>query len=202
MPAEAHPDDAKEPMLQENASRFVIFPIKHHDCGSCSRRRRRRFWTAEEIDLAQRPQRLGRAQAGRAVLHQARPRLLRRVRRHRQREPRRAVLLRGAVPRGALLLRLPDHDRERAQRDLLAAHRHLRQGQGGEDAPLQRAGDGAVRAQEGRLGAALDRGLVALRRAPRGLCRRRGHLLSVAPSAPSSGSRSAGSCPGSPSPTS
>ena len=31
MPADAHPDDLNEPMLQENASRFVIFPIKHHD---------------------------------------------------------------------------------------------------------------------------------------------------------------------------
>ena len=31
MPLEPHPDDLAEPMLQENASRFVIFPIKHHE---------------------------------------------------------------------------------------------------------------------------------------------------------------------------
>jgi len=54
---------------------------------------------------------LGRApQRQRAPLHLARPRLLRRVRRHRQREPRRALLERGPGRRGALLLRLPDHD--------------------------------------------------------------------------------------------
>jgi ribonucleoside-diphosphate reductase subunit M2 len=47
-----HPDDANEPMLQENASRFVIFPIKHHDLWLMFKKSQASFWTAEEIDLA------------------------------------------------------------------------------------------------------------------------------------------------------
>ena len=51
MPADAHPDDLNEPMLQENASRFVIFPIKHDDLWLMFKKAQASFWTAEEVDL-------------------------------------------------------------------------------------------------------------------------------------------------------
>ena len=131
MPADQHPDDLTEPMLMENASRFVIFPIKHHDLWlmfkkvrtklglglglvlaltpalTLSRRRllfgrpRRRAaslsWVglarvstpahrSTSVWLADRPgarhERLGRAQARRAVFHQARASVFRSKRRH------------------------------------------------------------------------------------------------------------------------
>ena len=47
-----HPADLKEPMLQENASRFVIFPIKHNELWLMFKKAQASFWTAEEIDLA------------------------------------------------------------------------------------------------------------------------------------------------------
>jgi ribonucleoside-diphosphate reductase beta chain len=47
-----HPDDLNEPMLQENASRFVIFPIKHDNLWLMFKKAQASFWTAEEIDLA------------------------------------------------------------------------------------------------------------------------------------------------------
>ncbi len=52
MPLEPHPDDLAEPMLQENASRFVIFPIKHKELWLMFKKAQASFWTAEEIDLA------------------------------------------------------------------------------------------------------------------------------------------------------
>ena len=52
MPMVTHPDDLNEPMLQENESRFVIFPIKHHDLWTMFKKAQASFWTAEEIDLA------------------------------------------------------------------------------------------------------------------------------------------------------
>jgi ribonucleoside-diphosphate reductase beta chain len=52
MPTEPHPDDLNEPMLQENESRFVIFPIKHDDLWTMFKKAQASFWTAEEIDLA------------------------------------------------------------------------------------------------------------------------------------------------------
>ena len=54
--------------------------------------------------------RLGAVERQGTALYQARSRLFRRLGRHRQREPRRAVLVRGSGRRGSLLLRLPDHD--------------------------------------------------------------------------------------------
>ena len=42
-----------EPILQENKSRFVIFPIKHHDIWEFYKSMEASFWTAEEIDLSQ-----------------------------------------------------------------------------------------------------------------------------------------------------
>jgi ribonucleoside-diphosphate reductase beta chain len=42
-----------EPILQENKSRFVIFPIKHHDIWEWYKKMEASFWTAEEIDLSQ-----------------------------------------------------------------------------------------------------------------------------------------------------
>ena len=42
-----------EPILQENANRFVIFPIKHHDIWEWYKKMEASFWTAEEIDLSQ-----------------------------------------------------------------------------------------------------------------------------------------------------
>jgi ribonucleoside-diphosphate reductase beta chain len=41
-----------EPILQENNSRFVLFPIEHDDIWSFYKRAEASFWTAEEIDLA------------------------------------------------------------------------------------------------------------------------------------------------------
>ena len=53
MPLEPHPADLAEPMLQENPSRFVIFPIKHKELWLMFKKAQASFWTAEEIDLAQ-----------------------------------------------------------------------------------------------------------------------------------------------------
>lgn len=41
-----------EPILQENNSRFVLFPIEHDDIWAFYKRAEASFWTAEEIDLA------------------------------------------------------------------------------------------------------------------------------------------------------
>ncbi|MDG1429401.1 MAG: ribonucleotide-diphosphate reductase subunit beta [Crocinitomicaceae bacterium] len=40
-----------EPILQENKSRFVLFPIQHDDIWSFYKKAEASFWTAEEIDL-------------------------------------------------------------------------------------------------------------------------------------------------------
>ncbi len=45
-------DVANEPLLQENAERFVLFPIQHDDIWSYYKKHEASFWTAEEIDLA------------------------------------------------------------------------------------------------------------------------------------------------------
>jgi ribonucleoside-diphosphate reductase beta chain len=42
-----------EPILQENANRFVIFPIQHQDIWEWYKKSEASFWTAEEIDLHQ-----------------------------------------------------------------------------------------------------------------------------------------------------
>lgn len=42
-----------EPLLQEDPTRFVLFPIKHHDIWKMYKIHEAAFWTAEEIDLAQ-----------------------------------------------------------------------------------------------------------------------------------------------------
>ena len=43
----------KEHILEENKSRFVMFPIKYHDIWEMYKTAEHSFWTAEEIDLAQ-----------------------------------------------------------------------------------------------------------------------------------------------------
>jgi ribonucleoside-diphosphate reductase beta chain len=43
----------KEQILQEDPTRFVLFPIKHHDIWEMYKTHEAAFWTAEEIDLAQ-----------------------------------------------------------------------------------------------------------------------------------------------------
>ena len=43
----------KEPILQENKNRFVIFPIQHDDIWQWYKKQEASFWTAEEIDLHQ-----------------------------------------------------------------------------------------------------------------------------------------------------
>ena len=48
MPTEPHPDDLNEPMLKENSSRFVIFPIQHSDLFEMFKKAQASFWTAEE----------------------------------------------------------------------------------------------------------------------------------------------------------
>jgi|TARA_B110000967_G_C18769710_1_gene502401 ribonucleoside-diphosphate reductase beta chain len=42
-----------EPILQENKSRFVIFPIQHQDIWEWYKKQEASIWTAEEIDLHQ-----------------------------------------------------------------------------------------------------------------------------------------------------
>ena len=44
---------AVEPILQENNSRFVLFPIQHDDIWQFYKKAEASFWTAEEIDLSQ-----------------------------------------------------------------------------------------------------------------------------------------------------
>jgi len=41
-----------EPLLAENAGRFVLFPIQHKDIWDMYKKAEASFWTAEEIDLA------------------------------------------------------------------------------------------------------------------------------------------------------
>lgn len=41
-----------EPILEENKSRFVLFPIQHDDIWAFYKKAEASFWTAEEIDLA------------------------------------------------------------------------------------------------------------------------------------------------------
>mmetsp|Transcript_6272 Transcript_6272/g.8232 ORF Transcript_6272/g.8232 Transcript_6272/m.8232 type:complete len:349 (+) Transcript_6272:137-1183(+) len=41
-----------EPMLTESESRFVLFPIVHHDVWEMYKKAEASFWTAEELDLA------------------------------------------------------------------------------------------------------------------------------------------------------
>ena len=43
----------REPLLEENPNRFVLFPIKHDDIWSFYKKSEASFWTAEEIDLHQ-----------------------------------------------------------------------------------------------------------------------------------------------------
>lgn len=43
----------KEPLLDENPGRFVVFPIEHDDIWSFYKKSEASFWTAEEIDLHQ-----------------------------------------------------------------------------------------------------------------------------------------------------
>jgi ribonucleoside-diphosphate reductase beta chain len=42
-----------EPILQDNADRFVLFPIEHDDIWQFYKKAEASFWTAEEIDLSQ-----------------------------------------------------------------------------------------------------------------------------------------------------
>lgn len=44
---------AQEPILQDNANRFVLFPIQHNDIWEFYKKAEASFWTAEEIDLSQ-----------------------------------------------------------------------------------------------------------------------------------------------------
>ena len=43
--------NAVEPILEKDNSRFVLFPIKHHDIWEFYKKAEASFWTAEEIDL-------------------------------------------------------------------------------------------------------------------------------------------------------
>ena len=45
--------NATEPILQENANRYVLFPIEHDDIWQWYKKQEASFWTAEEIDLHQ-----------------------------------------------------------------------------------------------------------------------------------------------------
>ncbi len=42
----------REPILEDNPNRFVLFPIQHHDIWQWYKNSEACFWTAEEIDLA------------------------------------------------------------------------------------------------------------------------------------------------------
>ncbi|TVY42981.1 Ribonucleoside-diphosphate reductase small chain [Lachnellula occidentalis] len=46
------PEEADEPLLQENPNRFVLFPIKYHEIWHMYKKAQASFWTAEEIDLS------------------------------------------------------------------------------------------------------------------------------------------------------
>ncbi|RYP73188.1 hypothetical protein DL771_003824 [Monosporascus sp. 5C6A] len=46
------PQEADEPLLQENPQRFVLFPIKYHEIWQMYKKAEASFWTAEEIDLS------------------------------------------------------------------------------------------------------------------------------------------------------
>ncbi|KAI9849562.1 MAG: Ribonucleotide-diphosphate reductase (RNR), small subunit [Thelocarpon superellum] len=46
------PEEADEPLLQENPHRFVLFPIKYHEVWQMYKKAEASFWTAEEIDLS------------------------------------------------------------------------------------------------------------------------------------------------------
>ncbi|KAF2705831.1 hypothetical protein K504DRAFT_505559 [Pleomassaria siparia CBS 279.74] len=46
------PEEAHEPLLQQNPHRFVLFPIKYHDVWQMYKKAEASFWTAEEIDLS------------------------------------------------------------------------------------------------------------------------------------------------------
>ncbi|KAK0623259.1 ribonucleotide reductase [Immersiella caudata] len=51
--APAKADDLlDEPLLRENAQRFVLFPIKYHEIWQMYKKAEASFWTAEEIDLS------------------------------------------------------------------------------------------------------------------------------------------------------
>lgn len=43
----------KEPVLQQNEQRFVLFPIKYHSVYEMYKKHLASFWTADEIDLYQ-----------------------------------------------------------------------------------------------------------------------------------------------------
>jgi len=43
--------ELREPILEENKDRFVLFPIKHKDIWEMYKKAEASFWTAEEIDL-------------------------------------------------------------------------------------------------------------------------------------------------------
>ena len=43
----------REPILQENKDRFVLFPIQHQDIWEWYKKQEASFWTVEEIDLSQ-----------------------------------------------------------------------------------------------------------------------------------------------------
>lgn len=45
--------EVEEPLLKENKSRFVLFPIRHDDIWNFYKKAEASFWTAEEIDLHQ-----------------------------------------------------------------------------------------------------------------------------------------------------
>ena len=45
--------EKSDPLLMENPSRWVMFPIQHPDIWEMYKRHEASFWTAEEIDLAQ-----------------------------------------------------------------------------------------------------------------------------------------------------
>jgi len=48
-----HPDDADEPLLQDNPNRYVLFPLQDMEIWEMYKKHVASFWTAEEIDLSQ-----------------------------------------------------------------------------------------------------------------------------------------------------
>jgi ribonucleoside-diphosphate reductase beta chain len=51
MPVQTQENSTEEPILKEDPSRFVLFPIKHDDIWAFYKKSEASFWTAEEIDL-------------------------------------------------------------------------------------------------------------------------------------------------------
>ena len=66
--------EENEPLLRENSSRFVIFPIQYEDVWKMYKRAEASFWTTAEVDLGKDKPHWGKAQRKREIFHITRSR--------------------------------------------------------------------------------------------------------------------------------